>query len=57
MIKSEAIVRAAREVLAHGGPDCLDDRYATLRAVDDAMALGATEDEIKAEMGRQHKTR
>ncbi|WP_224274056.1 hypothetical protein [Streptomyces sp. LS1784] len=48
MNKAEAIEAAAREVLDHSGPDCLTDRLTTLRAVDDAMALGITEDEIRA---------
>ncbi|MFJ9448179.1 hypothetical protein ACIRRH_41145 [Kitasatospora sp. NPDC101235] len=48
MTKTEAIAAAAREVLAHGGPDCLTDRNIALRAVDNAMAMGVTEDEILA---------
>ncbi|MBV6697457.1 hypothetical protein KV557_10005 [Kitasatospora aureofaciens] len=55
MTKDEAITRAAREVLAHGGPACLTDPHIALRAMDDAMALGATEDDIKAEMRRQRE--
>ncbi|MFF2650589.1 hypothetical protein [Streptomyces sp. NPDC058045] len=53
MDKQEAIEAAARELLAHGGPDCLTDP----RQVRDAMRLaadaGATHDEITAEMRRQ----
>ncbi|GAA2838469.1 hypothetical protein RMN57_13150 [Kitasatospora sp. CM 4170] len=55
MNKTEAITEAAREVLAHGGPACLTDPHIALRAMDDAMALGATEDDIKAEMRRQRE--
>ncbi|MFG3228131.1 hypothetical protein ACGF07_25565 [Kitasatospora sp. NPDC048194] len=53
MTKTEAIAKAAREVLAHGGPACLTDPHIALRAMAAALALGATEDDIKAEMRRQ----
>ncbi|MFD7413512.1 hypothetical protein [Kitasatospora purpeofusca] len=55
MTKNEAVERAAREILAHGGPDCLSDPHIGLRAMDDALSLGATEDDIKAEMRRQRE--
>ncbi|MFE2407102.1 hypothetical protein ACFXDE_02025 [Kitasatospora sp. NPDC059408] len=55
MTKEEAVSEAAREILAHGGPYCLTDPHIGLRAMGDAIALGATEDDIKAEMGRQRE--
>ncbi|MFH8380655.1 hypothetical protein ACH4E7_06895 [Kitasatospora sp. NPDC018058] len=48
MTKTEAIVRAAREVIAYGGPDCLTDPHVTLPALNDVMTRGVTEDEILA---------
>ncbi|MFB7908132.1 hypothetical protein ACFC1T_17005 [Kitasatospora sp. NPDC056076] len=55
MTKEQAIAEAAREVLAHGGPDCLTDPHIGLRAMSRALELGATEDNIKAEMRRQRE--
>ncbi|WBP89519.1 hypothetical protein [Kitasatospora cathayae] len=55
MTKNEAIAKAAREVLAHGGPACLTDPHIALRAMGDALDLGATHDDIKAEMRRQRE--
>jgi hypothetical protein len=53
MNKQQAIEAAAREVLAHGGPDCLTDPKQVMRAMDRAYDLGANEEDIRAEMRRQ----
>ncbi|WP_225840296.1 hypothetical protein [Streptomyces sp. NK08204] len=53
MDKQTAIEEAAREVLAHGGPDCLTDPKQVTRAMVRAHDLGATEEDITAEMRRQ----
>jgi hypothetical protein len=53
MDRQQAIQEAAREVLAHGGPDCLTDPGEVMRAVGRALDAGASNEEIKAEMRRQ----
>jgi hypothetical protein len=56
MTKTEAIANAAREILAHGGPDCLTDPHIGVAAMSQALDLGATHDDIAAEMRRQRAT-
>ncbi|MFJ3948997.1 hypothetical protein ACIPXV_02860 [Streptomyces libani] len=53
MDRQQAIENAASEVLAHGGPDCLTDPKRATRAMKRAFDLGATEEDITAEMKRQ----
>lgn len=53
MDKQTAIETAAREVIAHGGPDALTDPHIATEAMGRALALGATHDDIRAEMARQ----
>ncbi|MGW5130372.1 hypothetical protein [Streptomyces sp. NPDC004135] len=53
MDRQTAIEEAAREVLAHGGPDCLTDPHVPLVAMSRALDAGATHDDIAAEMDRQ----
>ncbi|MEU0627725.1 hypothetical protein [Streptomyces sp. NPDC005989] len=53
MNKQTAIETAAREVLAHGGPDALTDPHIATEAMGRALGLGATHDDIRAEMARQ----
>ncbi len=53
MDRQQAVEEAAREVLAHGGPDCLTDPKQVMRAMGRACDLGATEEDIRAEMQRQ----
>ncbi|MFF9285414.1 hypothetical protein [Streptomyces griseosporeus] len=53
MDKQTAIQEAAREVIAHGGPDCLTDPHATVEAIGRALDAGATHADIAAEMRRQ----
>lgn len=53
MDKQTAIEQAAREVLAHGGPDCLTDPRQVTAAMERAFDLGATETDITTEMRRQ----
>lgn len=53
MTRQEATQLAAREVLAHGGPDCLTDPRQVRRAMKQAHDLGVTHDELIAEMKRQ----
>ncbi|MGW1744554.1 hypothetical protein ACWCRD_02830 [Streptomyces sp. NPDC002092] len=53
MDKQQAVQEAAREVIAHGGPDCLTDPRQVMRAVGRALDAGATNEDIKAEMRRQ----
>ncbi|MFE2912836.1 hypothetical protein [Kitasatospora indigofera] len=53
MNRAEATANAAREILAHGGPDCLTDPHIGLAAMSRALDLGATHDDITAEMRRQ----
>ncbi|MGA5820836.1 hypothetical protein ACPC54_23585 [Kitasatospora sp. NPDC094028] len=56
MTKNEAVREAAREILAHGGPNCSTDPHIGLRAMARAIDLGATEQEIQAAMCRQRET-
>jgi hypothetical protein len=53
MNRQQAVEEAAREVLAHGGPDCLTDPKQVMRAIGRALDAGATNEDIKAEMRRQ----
>lgn len=53
MDRQQAVQEAAREVLAHGGPDCLTNPREVMRAVGRALDAGATNEDIKAEMRRQ----
>lgn len=53
MDKQQAITEAAREVIAHGGPDCATDPHTPLNAMGRALDAGATHDDIAAEMRRQ----
>ncbi|MFE5582540.1 hypothetical protein [Kitasatospora sp. NPDC056531] len=55
MTKEQAIAEAAREILAHGGPLALTDPHIGLRAMSRALELGATHDDIRAEMRRQRE--
>jgi len=52
MDKQEAVHAAALATLAHGGPDCLTDPHIGLRLIGHALDLGATHDDIAAEMRR-----
>ncbi|MEU0589951.1 hypothetical protein [Streptomyces ardesiacus] len=53
MDRQQAVKEAAREVLAHGGPECLTDPSVPMKAMQRALEAGATHDEIAAEMRRQ----
>ncbi|MEU6535531.1 hypothetical protein [Streptomyces sp. NPDC047000] len=53
MDKKQAVKEAARELLAHGGPACRTDPHTALDAMRTALAAGATQDDIAAEMRRQ----
>ncbi|MFE9018120.1 hypothetical protein ACFYNL_06030 [Streptomyces sp. NPDC007808] len=53
MDQQKAIEEAAREVLAHGGPDCRTDPHIATEAMGRALDAGATHDCIAAEMRRQ----
>ena len=53
MHQQQAVEEAAREVLSHGGPECLTDPHIPLAAMGRALAAGATHDDIAAEMERQ----
>jgi hypothetical protein len=53
MDKQQAVQEAAREVLAHGGPDCLTDPHIPLNAMGAALDAGATHEDIATEMRRQ----
>lgn len=53
MHRQQAVEEAAREVIAHGGPDCLTDPREVMRAVGRALDAGATNEDIKTEMRRQ----
>lgn len=53
MDRQQAVQEAAREVIAHGGPDCLTNPRDVMRAVGRALDAGATNEDIKAEMRRQ----
>ncbi|MFE6021629.1 hypothetical protein ACFQ6O_34515 [Streptomyces sp. NPDC056441] len=52
MNKQTVIETAAREVIAHGGPAALTDPHIATEAMRRALALGATHDDIRAEMAR-----
>ncbi|WP_262705532.1 MULTISPECIES: hypothetical protein [Streptomyces] len=51
--RTAAVREAAREVLAHGGPECLTDPREVMQAVGRALDAGASNEDIKAEMRRQ----
>ncbi|MFE4691246.1 hypothetical protein ACFRH6_14450 [Streptomyces sp. NPDC056749] len=53
MDRQTAVEAAAREVLAHGGPDALTDPHAALDAMGRALDAGAMHEDIAAEMRRQ----
>lgn len=55
MNKRDAVERAAREVLAHGGPAALTDPQIPVDAMNAALDLGATHAEIAAEVRRQRE--
>ncbi|PNG97017.1 hypothetical protein [Streptomyces malaysiensis] len=50
--KEEAVREAAIAVLEHGGPACLTDPKAVMRTLGRAYDLGATQDDVIAEMKR-----
>ena len=49
----QAVREAAREAIAHGGPDARTDPQQALDAIAAALDSGATHDDIAAEMLRQ----
>lgn len=53
MDRQQAIEAAARAVIEHGGPECLTDPRTVRDAMNAAFDLGATHDDITAEMKRQ----
>jgi hypothetical protein len=53
MDRQQAIENAARAVIEHGGPDCRTDPRTVTDAMTAALDLGATHDDISAEMKRQ----
>ncbi|MEU9400562.1 hypothetical protein [Streptomyces sp. NPDC048242] len=53
MDRQTAVQDAAREVIAHGGPDCRTDPHLATTAMRHALDLGATHDDIAAEIHRQ----
>lgn len=57
MNKDQAIEQAARDVLAHGGPDCLTDPHIATTSMSRALDLGASHGDIAAEMKRQRGER
>ncbi|WP_262703818.1 MULTISPECIES: hypothetical protein [Streptomyces] len=52
--KEEAVCEAAIAVLEHGGPACLTDPKTVMQTLERAYDLGATQDDVIAEMRRQH---
>lgn len=54
--RQEAVENAAREVIAHGGPAALTDPHLAVNAMGAALDLGATHEDIAAEMRRQRTT-
>ncbi|MGO4630518.1 hypothetical protein AB4225_06175 [Streptomyces sp. 2RAF24] len=55
MDMQEAVENAAREVLAHGGPKALTDPRIAVDAMSAALDLGATHEDIAAEVRRQRE--
>ncbi|MEU9000522.1 hypothetical protein [Streptomyces sp. NPDC048551] len=53
MNRQQAITEAARSVIEHGGPECRTDPQIPCAAMDRALGLGATHEDIRAEMRRQ----
>ncbi|MCX4665058.1 hypothetical protein [Streptomyces uncialis] len=51
--RQQAIENAAREVIAHGGPEALTDPRQVLNSMRTASDLGATHQDITDEMKRQ----
>lgn len=57
MNQQQAVEAAARAVIEHGGPDCLTDPRIPCDAMAVALDLGATHEDIRAEMKRQRASR
>ncbi|MFC8491797.1 hypothetical protein ACFUJU_13540 [Streptomyces sp. NPDC057235] len=55
MNKHDAIEHAAHEVLAYGGPAALTDPHLAVNAMGAALDLGATHEDIAAEVRRQRE--
>lgn len=53
MDRRQSVEEAAREVLAHGGADCLTDPHIPMEAMKRALDAGATPEDIAAEIRRQ----
>lgn len=53
MDQQQAVEEAAREVLAHGGPEARTDARDVVAAMGAALDAGATHADIAAEMRRQ----
>ncbi|MFD9569976.1 hypothetical protein ACFWBI_09040 [Streptomyces sp. NPDC059982] len=53
MDRQQAVTEAARAVIEHGGPECRTDPQIPCAAMDHALSLGATHEDIQAEMRRQ----
>ncbi|MER8083826.1 hypothetical protein ABTZ57_01355 [Streptomyces sp. NPDC094048] len=53
MDRQTAVEEAARAVLEHGGPNARTDPHAVVAAMGQAIDLGATHEDISAEMARQ----
>jgi hypothetical protein len=53
MDRQTAIEIAAREVIAHGGPQQLTDPHQVVDAIGAALDAGATHEDIADEMRRQ----
>ncbi|MFE7347508.1 hypothetical protein [Streptomyces fimicarius] len=53
MDRQTAVEAAARAVLDHGGPDARTNPRDVVDAMGRAIDLGATHDDIRAEMARQ----
>lgn len=51
--RQTAVEEAARALIEHGGPECRTDPHVATRAMARALDLGATHDDITAEMRRQ----
>ncbi|MFI6700300.1 hypothetical protein ACIBJC_15205 [Streptomyces sp. NPDC050509] len=56
MDKTGAVREAAKAVLEHGGPEHRTDPLIPTRAIGAALNLGATHDDIRAEMARQRQS-
>ncbi|MER7807900.1 hypothetical protein [Streptomyces sp900116325] len=49
----QAVRDAARAVLEHGGPEARTDPRTVVDAMEQALQLGATHEDIRVEMARQ----